>query len=356
MRIGVIGAAGKIGQMRVQNVLANKDTQLVAVMDLAIDKARAAAPGVAAFDRLEAFLDVPMDAVVISTPSHVREALCVAAFARGLHVLTEKPLANTLDGARRIVAAAKAAGRVLGAGFNMRYYPAFAHIRDVMDSGALGEIDHVRIYGGHEGLGKFAFDWEYKAEFSGGGALWDVGIHMTDMARFLLGEITSVYGVSSNRVWGVPGSEDNAMALFRNPAGVVASYHATWSDWRGYSSVAEVFGTKGMVRGSYAPMQNLTITMDKPGGAARKARNYYPQIMLREKLQSWKVTAVQSFADELADFVRLAQGQPGLRIADGHAGLRAVEVAVAVADSSRTGQAVLLDDIGAMATAAAGRG
>lgn len=349
MRIGVIGAAGKIGQMRVQNVRANKDTQLVAVMDLAIDKARAVAPGVPAFDKLEGFLDTEMDAVVISTPSHVREALCVAAFARGLHVLTEKPLSNTLDGARRIVAAAKAAGRVLGTGFNMRYYPSFAYIRDVMDSGTLGDIDHVRIYGGHAGLGNFTHDWEYKAEFSGGGALWDVGIHMTDMARFLLGEITSVYGVSSNRVWSVPGSEDNALAVFKSPSGVAATYHATWNDWKGYKSVAEVYGSRGMVRGSYAPMQNFVITMDKPGGAVRKTRRYYPEIMLREKLESWKITAIDSFAGELADFVGLTEGRLGLRIADGHAGLRAVEVAVAVGTSSQTGQAVLLEDLGPMA-------
>ena len=348
MRIGVIGAAGKIGQMRVGNVRTNRDCELVGVMDLAIDKARTVAPGVAAFDQLDAFLDVPMDAVVISTPAHVREALCVAAFARGLHVLTEKPLSNTLDGARRIVAAAKAAGRVLGAGFNMRYYPSFAYIRDVMDSGTLGDIDHVRIYGGHSGLGNFTHDWEYKAEFSGGGAMWDVGIHMTDMARFLLGEITSVYGVTSNRVWNVPGSEDNAMAIFKSPSGVAATYHATWNDWKGYKSVAEVYGSKGMVRGCYAPMQNFSIIMDKTGGRGQKTRRFYPEIMVAEKLKSWKVTAVASFGAELADFVGLVQGRLALRIADGHAGLRAVEAAWAVGESSRTGQAVALEDLGPM--------
>ncbi len=129
------------------------------------------------------FLSVPMDAVVISTPAHVREPLCLAAFEKGLHVLSEKPLHHTVEGSRRILAAAKAAKRHLGAGFNMRYYPAFSYIRDVMESGRIGEIDHIRIYGGHEGLPKFAFDWEYKSEISGGGALWDVGIHMSDMAR-----------------------------------------------------------------------------------------------------------------------------------------------------------------------------
>lgn len=350
MRIGVIGAAGKIGQMRVQTILDNPATTLAAVHDLAVDKARAVAAGAPAFDDLVAFFGTPMDAVVISVPAHVREPLCLAAFERGLHVLTEKPLAPTVDAGRRIVEAAKAAHRALGGGFNMRFYPAFAHVRDVVQAGRIGEIDHVRVYGGHAGLANFTHDWEYRAEFSGGGALWDVGIHMTDMAQHILGEITEVYGVSSNRVWQVEGSEDNAVAIFRNADGVPAIYQATWNDWKGYKSAIEVYGTKGMVRGQYAPMQTLLVTMDKPGGRTRTERNYYPDIMVREKLQSWKSTALRSFAGELQDFLKMCRGQTLLRAADGHAALKAIEVASAVPEASRTGAAVSLENRGPMTT------
>ncbi|MCB2111632.1 MAG: Gfo/Idh/MocA family oxidoreductase [Defluviimonas sp.] len=346
MRIGIIGAAGKIGQMRVATVLADPRTELAAVMDVSREKAEANAHGAPAFTDLDAFLGQKMDAVIISTPSFVREPLCMAAFGAGLHVLSEKPLSNTLEGARRIHAAAQSAGVKLGAGFNMRYYPAFAYVRDVIDSGKLGQINHMRVYGGHGGLANFAHDWEYKSEFSGGGALWDVGIHMTDMARHLLGEITEVYGVATGNVWNVPGSEDNAMAIFRAPSGVTATYQATWIDWKGYSSVVEVYGSHGMVRGAYAPMENLLITMDKPGGTRKMERKGYFGIKLREKLKSWKTTAVASFQDELADFVGLVEGRPGLRIADADAALRAIEVAAAVPESTRTGQPVQLPALG----------
>ena len=348
MRIGIIGAAGKIGQMRVQTVQENPGTTLAAVMDLSAEKAAALAKGAPVFTDLDRFLDVPMDAVIISTPAHVREPLCLAAFARGLHVLSEKPLHHTVDGSRRIVDAARAARRHLGAGFNMRYYPAFAFVKDIMSSGQIGEIDHVRIYGGHEGLPKFAYDWEYKAEISGGGALWDVGIHMTDMARYLLGEITEVYGVATEKVWQVPGSEDNAMAIFKSPSGVSAIYQATWTEWKGYQSAVEVYGSHGMVRGAYAPMQTMLITMEKPGGKVTKVTNRFPGIQIREKLKSWKTTALNSFAAELAEFVALTEGREGLRIADGHAALRAVEIAAAVPESSRTGMPVKLENLGPM--------
>ncbi|MFN6951538.1 MAG: Gfo/Idh/MocA family protein, partial [Albidovulum sp.] len=343
-----IGAAGKIGQMRVATILAEPRTELAAVMDVTMEKAKEQAQGAPAFTDLEAFLAVPMDAVVISTPAFVREPLCLAAFRAGLHVLSEKPLAPTLEASRRILAAAKAAGRHLGAGFNMRYYPAFSFVKDIMDSGALGEIDHLRIYGAHDGLHHFTHDWEYQAEKSGGGALWDVGIHMTDMARHLMGEITEVYGVATNRVWNVAGSEDNAMAIFRAPSGLAATYHASWADWKGYMSAVEVYGTKGMVRGQYAPMQNLLITMDRPGGAKRRVRKTYFDIKVREKLRSWKTTALKSFRDELSDFIGLVEGREGLRIADGHAALRAVEIATMVPQSSRSGQPVKLENLGPM--------
>ena len=348
MRIGVIGAAGKIGQMRVRTILDRPGTTLAAGMDMTMDAARAHAHGAPAFTDLAQFLATPMDAVVISTPAHVREPLCIAAFAAGLHVLSEKPLAHSVAASRRILDAAMAAKRHLGAGFNMRYYPAFAYVKDVMASGRIGEIDHIRIYGGHEGLPKFAHDWEYKAEVSGGGALWDVGIHMTDMARHLLGEIVSVYGVATEKVWKVPGSEDNAMAIFKSPSGVAAIYQATWTDWKGYKSAVEVYGSHGMVRGAYAPMENMLLTMSEPGGAVTTRKNRYPGIQIREKLKSWKTTALLSFQAELDEFVGLLEGRRDLRIADGHAALRAVEIAAAVPESSRTGQPVTLADLGPM--------
>ena len=114
MRIGVIGAAGKIGQMRVQTIIDNPDTTLAAVMDMDIDRAEAVASGAPAFTDADRFFDADMDAVIISTPAHVREPLCLTAFERGLHVLAEKPLATTAEASRRIVLAAQAAGRVLG--------------------------------------------------------------------------------------------------------------------------------------------------------------------------------------------------------------------------------------------------
>ena len=286
--------------------------------------------------------------MIVSTPPHLHEEACVAAFKAGAHVLCEKPLSNSVAGARAIVDAAVAASRRLAVGFNLRYYPFVTFVREAVDRGDIGTIDHIRVFGGHNGLHNFSADWQYKMPHSGGGAMMDLGIHMTDLARYFMGEITSVYGVMTENVWRVQGSEDNAMAIFRNPEGLTATYHTTWTEWKGYKSYIEVYGDKGMVRGAYAPMQNLLIAKGAPDGAARKVSKRYPGIILREKFKSWQVTCLISFKDELRDFLKVIAGDVRVPLADGHAGLRAIEVAAAVRESTRTGQAVSLPNIGNM--------
>jgi predicted dehydrogenase len=178
--------------------------------------------------------------------------------------------------------------------------------------------------------------------------MMDVGIHMSDLARYLLGEVTSVYGFMSESIWKVPGSEDNAVAVYRSPEGVPATYQATWDEWKGYQIYVEAYGNNGMVRGSYAPMYNLLITQDRPGAPRKKSSQYYPEIILREKLKSWTSTALISFQDELRDFVASINGVTDVPLADGFAGLRALELAAAVRESTLKNEAIHLPALGRM--------
>jgi predicted dehydrogenase len=348
MRFGVIGA-GKIGQLRIATIKAHPSLNLVAVFDQSEEAVERAVVGTSAkaFTDFEAFLDSGLDAVVVATPAFVHRELCIAAFEAGAHVLCEKPLANTVAGAAAIVAAARKAGRILALGFNLRYYPMVKFARKAVDDGLIGNVTHIRVYGGHDGIHKFHADWEYKMPQSGGGAMMDIGIHMTDLARYFLGEITIVYGCMSESVWHVDGSEDNAIAVFKNPQGIVASYETTWSEWKGYKSHVEIYGDNGMVRAAYAPMSNLLIS-NTTRGKRRELRKFYPEVILREKLRGWKTTALLSFQEELADFLKMIDGDYGVALADGHAGLRSIEVSEAVRLSSRTGQPVDLPNIGNM--------
>ena len=341
MRFGVVGA-GVIGQMRAATLLERSDCQLVGVVDPVAAAAERAAQGKAkTFTDVRALLDEPgLDVVIVSSPLPNHEEAVLAALAAGKHVLCEKPLGNTVESCQRMLSAAHSAGRVLAVGFNHRYYPAIKFAKQVVTEGRIGEIDHVRVFGGHDGLHNFRADWQYQSPASGGGAMMDVGIHMTDLTRFILGDVAEVYGVASNRVWKVPGSEDNAMAVMKRADGVSAFYQATWSEWRGYGFFLDVYGSEGMVRAYYAPMFNMVIT--NSGGRRKRQFKFYPELILREKLKSWTSTALQSFREELADFVKLAGGDRSAAIATGFAGFRATEIAHAVYRSSRDGQAIKL--------------
>jgi predicted dehydrogenase len=343
MNVAVVGA-GVIGQLRAKSIIENKSTTLAGVADA--DLARAAqAVGLSAARSVADYRslvgDASVDAVIISTPVHLHEEMALAAFAAGKHVLCEKPLSNTVESCRRILDAARASKRTLAVGFNHRYYPSVKFMKRAIDDGLIGVIDHVRVFGGHDGLANFRADWMFKGALSGGGAMMDVGIHMTDLARYVMGEVREVYGVTSNRIWNVDGSEDNAMVILRGDNGVPAFYQATWTEWKGYRFFIEAYGDRGMVRAYYAPMFNLLVTQERPGAKRARQMKFYPEIILREKLKGWQTTTYLSFQEELADFLRMVQGTP-VPLADGWSGVRAVEIAHAAYRSSSTGAPITL--------------
>ena len=343
VKFAVVGA-GIIGQLRARAIVEQPGTSLVGVADpdhVRATQAAGASRARTTVDYRELVADPGIEAIIIATPVQMHEEMAVAALSAGKHVLCEKPLANSVEGCRRILDAARTAGRTLAVGFNHRYYPSVKFMRQAIDAGRIGTIDHVRVFGGHDGLSNFRADWMYKGEISGGGAMMDVGIHTTDLTRYILGDIREVYGVATNHIWHVDRSEDNAVAIFKSDAGVPAFYQATWAEWKGYRFYIEAYGDRGMVRAYYAPMFNLLITQDKPGGSRTRQRKFYPEVIVREKLRGWQTTTYLSFQEELADFLRMVNGER-VPLADGWSGFRAVEIAHAVYQSTKTGAPVAL--------------
>jgi predicted dehydrogenase len=348
LRLGIAGA-GVVGSLRAEAARSVPAVAVVAIADLDVARARQLARGTGCqvFADYRTMLDTAaVDAVVISTPVPLHEEIAVAALAAGKDVLCEKPLSNSVPSCRRMLAAAAQAGRTLATGFNHRYYPSIKCLKKLIDEGRIGVVDHLRVFGGHEGLGQFRAEWMYRGDLSGGGAMMDLGIHVTDLVRFLVGEIDRVYAVTTNRVWGVEGSEDNALVLMTSAGGVPVTYQSTWSEWRGYRLWIDVYGDRGMARAQYAPTLNFVVTQAAPGGPRRRALHLHAATNLGEKLFGWQRTARRAFAEELADFAETIEGRRA-PLANGLDGLRAVEIAHAAYESSRRGEAVRLRDLAA---------
>jgi predicted dehydrogenase len=139
-----------------------------------------------------------VDLVFVLTPNDSHAEISIDALAHGKHVLCEKPLSNTLEGARAMARAAARSGRVHQVGFVYRKWPAVAFARQVIAAGGIGEIVHYRGHFFHDyGLDPdLPVTWRLKRAVSGGGSGADIGSHVIDMARYLVGEIRAVCAAS----------------------------------------------------------------------------------------------------------------------------------------------------------------
>lgn len=127
-----------------------------------------------------------IDAVIITTPNKFHEPAAVTALEEGCHVFIEKPLAHTLRAAQRIAKTARTSPGFCMVGFHSRFSPATIATRGYRDAGRFGDICHVEAtFIRRRGIPAHG-SWFTNAELSGGGALIDVGVHVIDLALYLL--------------------------------------------------------------------------------------------------------------------------------------------------------------------------
>ncbi len=191
LRIGIIGVGG-IGEVHLKAYMQNPDVEVVALADP--NEARlgqiATAYGVASkfTDYRDLVARDDIDAVSVATPNHMHNPVTIAALENSKHVLCEKPLARSGAEAEAMVRAATAAGRVLQVAFNHRQRGDVQVLKNYIASGGLGRIYHAKASwmrrAGIPGMG----GWFTSREMAGGGPLIDLGVHVLDMALYLLGE------------------------------------------------------------------------------------------------------------------------------------------------------------------------
>lgn len=335
MRFGLIGC-GAIGELRAQALAQMEACQLVAVTD--VDLVRGKSLSQRFNCSMEADLNLllkrdDIEAVIVSTPPSSHAEIGEAALQAGKHVLCEKPLTRTVEESKQLVKAAEKSGKFLGTGFNYRFYPSVLKARELFDSGLIGELDHIRSYAGYTAADHHQA-WLHDANVMGGGALRDNGIHLIDLTLYFLGEAVQVKGFTSEAVWGFEDCEDNGFALLRNPDGKIAALQASWTEWRGYKFLIDIYGTRGAIRASCFPMLTQVTWAETTGGRTQSKSEYFPYIQVMEKLRSYRWVVVQSFIREFEAFTQAVQGKPS-EIATGMDGLRAVAVGEAAAHGEK---------------------
>ena len=252
-RLGFLGV-GWIGRNRLEAVSRSGVAEIAAVADNVsgvLDDVRAAAPAVALHGSLDALLEMPLDGLVIATPSALHADQAIAALERGVAVFCQKPLARTGPETRRVVDAARAADRLLGVDFSYRHTDAMVRVRETIGAGVIGEVYAANLLF-HNAYGPDK-TWFYDKARSGGGCIMDLGIHLIDLVLWTLGNPRVVDVSSRLLAGGKPmrpgGVEDFAAVQLTLDTGAVVQLGCSWRLPAGYDAVIEAsfYGTRGGV-------------------------------------------------------------------------------------------------------------
>jgi predicted dehydrogenase len=254
-RLGFLGV-GWIGRSRLTALAASGVAQVSAVADtdpdVAGEVAAAAGAGVMPVDEMLSG-GGGLDGIVIATPSAHHAEQSLRAFGAGSAVFCQKPLARTAAECASVVDAARRADRLLDVDLSYRRLTAVDRMRDVIDSGELGEIYAADLVF-HNAYGPDK-SWYTDPALSAGGCVIDLGIHLVDLALWVLGA-PDVVGVTSRLfAHGQPvppdGSvvEDHAIARLDLRVGTAVSLSCSWFLHAGTSAVisATFYGSKGSV-------------------------------------------------------------------------------------------------------------
>jgi predicted dehydrogenase len=270
-----------------------------------------------ASDLEELLEDAELDAVALATPVSTHAELARRVAEAGKHCFVEKPLAQSVVDAERTAEAARAADRLLMVGHLLEYHPGVRRLKEVADSGVLGEIRYV--YSHRLNLGQFREDEN---------VLWSLGAHDVSVVLSLAGEEPSeahAQGASYVR----PGVEDVVFCYLRFPSGLAAHLHLSWLDPHKERRLT-VVGSRQMATFDDMALERKLTIYDK--GFDEDATSYGEYITRSGDVWSPRVENVEPLRVECEHFVECVR-DGGTPVSDGDSGVRVVRVLEALQGS-----------------------
>lgn len=342
-RIAIVGA-GVIGQKHAALIRASLVAELVGICDSDGSRIPVAQQfQVPFYQKLEALLVREQPAgVIIATPNHLHADVAEICAAHGVHLLVEKPIADSLADAERIKRAAQQAGVQVLVGHHRRHNPLIAQTRTLIQEGALGKLIGVSVLWTIRKPDEY-FDVTWRTQRPNGGPALINLIHEIDSLRFICGEITQVYAQSSSAIRGFA-VEDTLTAtltfangafgsiLLSDAAAAPWSYEATTGENPLYFRTAEdcyhFVGTTGAL--AFPSMQLWRYADPQRVGWQHPMTTHH-----------LNVVAADPLVRQLEHFCRVIRGEeaPFVSAAEG---TRALAVILALLASAETKQVVVL--------------
>jgi predicted dehydrogenase len=259
----------------------------------------------------EVLSDPAVDAVALATPVATHAELAVRVLEAGKHCFVEKPLAQTVADAERAVAAAEASGRVLMVGHLLEYHPGVQRLKELVDSGELGEQIYY-IYGNRLNLGKLRADEN---------ALWSLGAHDVSVLLYLADE-EPLEAVAHGECYVQDGVEDVVFCFLRFPSGLSAHLHLSWLDPHKERRFT-VVGSRRMATFDDMALEGKLTIYDK--GFDQDSSSYGEYITRSGGIFSPQIPNVEPLRVECEHFVECVRQARRPR-SDGASGLRVVRV------------------------------
>lgn len=254
LRIGVLGMTHDHVWGNLRDLNASALGELVAAADPneeLLNKAKTQYNCPTVYDSYEDLLEEEsLDAVYVFGDNLTGAELSIMAAEAGLHVLIEKPMASTLDGAMRMLAAARTAGTALMVNWPFAWLPQLQKAFEMVQAGEIGQLFQTKYRSAHAGpkeLGctPYFYNWLYDAELNGAGALMDYCCYGAALARYLLGQPSRVNGIMGHCVKDYITLDDNAVIVMQWPR-AIAITEASWTQIGHLTSYqALIYGSEG---------------------------------------------------------------------------------------------------------------
>lgn len=297
VRVCLIGC-GRAGMIHARSYAGGvADAELIAMcdpFDASLEAACAEIPVKYRYtDYREALANPEIDAVIVVTPTQFHHDVVIAAAKVGKHVFCEKPMANDENECDEMIAACKEAGVKLQLGFMRRFDKSFRRGKEVIDSGAIGQVAMIKsnTYGPSEPK-----EWMYDVRRSYG-PIGEVNSHDFDTLRWYAGsEVKRIHAVGSNfrspeKAEQYPEYYDTCSVLLEFENGVIGTITGAQYVRYGYDSRTEILGTTGIVKvGSQKANEVELVTENRQ--------------IITDSMDSWRTLFREAYVAEARAFVK----------------------------------------------------
>lgn len=267
LRVGVIGCGSIARHRHLPEYAANPNVELVAVCDNNAERAleigeKYGVPSYTSF--VELLRDAEVDAVSVCTPNYLHAPISNAALLAGVHVLCEKPMATSKEEAESMIETAAKSGKKLMIAHNQRFVASHQKARQLIQSGEVGKIYSFRTAFGHGGPEGWSVEgkegWFFQKDKAFVGAMGDLGVHKTDLLRYLLGEeIVEVGAFVETSAKEFATVDDTAVCVLKTESGTIGTLAASWSYVSKEDNSTIIYGENAILRLEDDPTNSLVV-------------------------------------------------------------------------------------------------